>query len=158
MTHRRRAIFAYVCFPFLCVLLCGCMIVASKYEAGEPLREEQLEKIQPGKTTRQEILEMFGPPVAVARKGKVMKIPSPGQRKEGSQEIDSEPFFELFSTTHELTENHIIYYYYYSEETGIGAIVLFTAGAKAKLGVDKLWILVNDETGIVEDYLFREQQ
>ena len=91
------------------------MIVAGSYEVGEPFGEDQIKKIQPGKTTRQEILEMFGPPVAVAKKGKVMKIPSLGQRKEGSEEIDSDTFFELFSTTHELTANHIIYYYYHSD-------------------------------------------
>ncbi len=134
------------------------MIVAGSYEVGEPFGEDQIKKIQPGKTTRQEILEMFGPPVAVARKGKVMKIPPQWLRKEGSQEIDSDTFFELFSTTHELTENHIIYYYYYSEETGMTGMVLFAALGKGELGVDKLWILVNGETGIVEDYLFREQQ
>jgi len=134
------------------------MVVGGKYKGEESFHEDQIKMILPGKTTKQEILLWFGPPLAIARKGKVMKIPSPDVQKTSSYELDSDTFLELFSGKHEITENHIVYYYTYSETKGTGAFILFAGTDSSRLIVDKLWILINRETGIVEDYMFREQE
>jgi len=134
------------------------MVVGGKYKGEESFHEDQIKMILPGKTTKQEILLWFGPPLAIARKGKVMKIPSPDVQKASSYELDSDTFLELFSGKHEVTENHIVYYYTYSETKGTGTVILFAGTESSRLIVNKLWILINRETGIVEDYMFREQE
>jgi len=158
MPLRIRKISVFVVFICAVVLLGGCMVAGRKYKGEECFQKDQIEKILPGKTTKQEILLWFGPPLAIARKGKVIKIPSPDVQKTSSYELHSDTFLELFSGKHEITENHIVYYYTYSEMKGTETVVVFAGTGNSKLVVDKLWILINKETGIVEDYVFREQE
>ena len=142
-------------FAFMLICMSGCMVSGVEYIIDEPLNEARIEEIQRAETTKQEILKWFGPPVAIARQGTTMKIPPPGPTKEGYEEILSETFFELFSAKHEIIEGHIIYYYYYSVIKGSFAGIGLAGNSKQRLVVSKLWILINDTTGIVEDYLMR---
>lgn len=142
----------------LALIASGCYVMGGKYRADEPFTEAQIRKITPGTTTKQDLLDWFGPPVAVARKGAVMKIPVPGLRKEGSHDVQADTFFELFSSKHALTEQHIIYYYYYAEIKGTEVMVFLAGTAYQREVVDKLWLLVDDRTGVVADYIFRKAQ
>lgn len=140
----------------LALISSGC-IFGSRYRTEAPFTETQIRKITPGTTTKQEILDWFGPPIAVARSGEVMKIPAPGPLKEGSQDVQADTFFELFSSKHSLTEQHIIYYYYDSEMKGTEVLVLFFAGiVKARVAENKLWLLIDDRTGMIVDYIFKK--
>jgi hypothetical protein len=136
----------------------GCMVVEGKYTVEEPMNADQIQEIQRGKTTKQEILEWFGPPIAIARKGTIVKVPSPGLRKKGAEEIHSDTFFELFSERNVISEHDIIYYYFYAESKSTAAVCVVGVSDKGRLAVDKLWILINEKTGIVEDYVYREQE
>ena len=144
-------------YALMVMLVSGCVVMGHDAEVGESLRDKDLKKIQLGQTTKQEILEMFGPPLAIARKGKILKLPRAGERKAGSEEIQSEIFFELFSTKYTLNPEHIIYYYFSTEVSGVGGFFLFVGKTSAELNVDKLWILINEKTAVVEDYIFRTQ-
>jgi len=145
-------------YVLLVLLISGCFVMGHDFKVGESLSDKDLEKIQPGRTTKQEVLEMFGPPLGIARRGKVLKVPSAIQGKMGWEEIQSETFFELFSTKHTLTNQHIIYYYFSTEASGIGGIFLFFGKESTDIHVDKLWFLINEQTAIVEDYIFRDQE
>jgi len=141
------------------MLLClsGCMVLVDDHEVGESLSEHELEKIQPGRTTKQEVLEMFGPPLGIARRGEILNVPTANPRKTGLEKIPSETFFELFAQKHSLTSDHIIYYYFSSKTSSIGGIILFAAKGSTDINVAKLWVLINEKTAIVEDYKFRRQ-
>jgi hypothetical protein len=129
----------------------GC-IVMSSYQSGESLQEKQIQQIAPGTTTKQQILDLFGPPVAVARKGSAQMVPS------AYQGIQVDTFFELFSPKHTLTERHIVYYYPAREVKGTSVLVPFAGAANNQVATDRLWILIDDGTGIVADYVFRKAQ
>jgi hypothetical protein len=135
----------------------GCFLVSGKYRLGETITEEMVKKIQPGKTVKQDILEWFGPPIAVARKGAWVKIPRLGTDRTGWDEIQSDSFLELFSSKHALTENHIIYYYHYGEDKATAGMFIFYAHGEGKLWISKLWVLIDETAGIVTDYLFRKE-
>lgn len=105
-----------------------------------PLEEDSVKEIKPWATTKEEILDLFGPPTAIARKGKVMTFPPPGYLKAGFVEVDSETFFVPFSLKFKNTDGHIVYYYYHPTVWG---------------SESRLWLYINETNGIVEDYIFR---
>jgi hypothetical protein len=147
-------------------LLCtwGC-VPAIPFTTGEPIREDRLQTIKPGKTTKQDLLELFGPPGAVVAQHEIAAIPTPQIWKAGpatsfkmmtrEYRFQSDTFFELFTPGRELSEYHRIYYYDYivSSLTGHVFVIAFYESGRTK--TDCLWALVNEKTGIVEDYIFK---
>ncbi|KPJ63568.1 hypothetical protein AMJ44_14270 [candidate division WOR-1 bacterium DG_54_3] len=143
------------------IFLWGCA-PAPPVTTGRPLKDEKIIRIQPGKTTKGDIIEWFGAPMAIAVQGEILKIQTEASWAKGNPrggyyfEIDSDTFFELFSSKHELTEYHRIYYYYRAVSTKSAVILLLYFYESGRTVIDRLWILVNEETGIVEDYVFRK--
>lgn len=135
----------------------GCFFASGEFTADEPLNNAE-SIIKVNKTTKAEILKAFGPPIAIARKGTTITFPSPGPRKEGYKEVASETFFELFSTKHNLTEDYIVYYYHSSTIKESFFFFIIPGSYQKSLIVNKLWILINEKTGVVEDYLLREEK
>lgn len=146
---------------FIIIFLWGC-VPAPLVTTGRPLKDEKIIRIQPGKTTKEDIIEWFGAPMAIAVQGEILKIQAEASWAKNMPrggyyfEIDSDTFFELFSSKHELTEYHRIYYYYRAVSKKGFLILLLYLYDSGKTVIDKLWILVNEETGIVEDYVFRK--
>lgn len=146
---------------------------------------EEVRKIELQKTTKKELIEKIGQPKVIVSKDEVSKLPAERIAAAGRAtsstidspllihekftelpyyKIDSDTFFELFSTDHELTEYHKIYYY-------SDMYVLIRDSPRKDFygrkiwGYDpnswyepesRLWVLVNEKTGIVEDYTFRK--
>ena len=135
----------------------GCFLMTAEYKMGETIEDESAKNIQPGKTVKQDILQWFGPPIAIARKGELVKIPRLGANRTGWDEIQSDTFFELFSSKQPLTQNHIVYYYHSAEETSTAGMLIVYAHGEGKLAVSNLWILIDDKTGVVADFLFRRE-
>lgn len=108
-----------------------------------PLSQAVVDTIKPGVTQKYKILDLFGPPTAIARKNKVMTMPPPGHLKSGFIEVNSETFFEAFLLKHGNTDNHIVYYYYHPS---------------AWDSESRLWVYIDETTGVVDDYLFRAPQ
>ena len=127
---------------------------------------EQVEQIETEKTTKKEIFDKFGPPKAIAAKDEVSTFPAERIAGHGrmtppiydsstpihewktrlpSYRIDSDTLFELFSKDRQFTEYHQIYYY---------------SDRVRRKGVyepeSRLWILINEKTSIVEDYIYRK--
>ena len=155
---KMKIILSHAVFAFMLICMSACVVGKSKHIVGRPFNEAQINGIQQAETTKQEILKWFGPPVAIARQGETMTFPPPGPTKEGYKEVRSETFFELFSAKHAIIESHIIYYYYYPEIKGTFVESLPGGSSKKRLVVSKLWILINNKTGIVEDHLFRKEE
>ena len=105
-----------------------------------PVDINSVNKIKRGLTTKDETLKLFGPPTAIARKGKTMTLPPPGHLKTGYIEVDSDTFFEPFSLKFKNTDKHIVYYYYHPTVWG---------------SESRLWIYINQTNRIVDDYIFR---
>ncbi len=138
--------------------LCGCFVTRERFQADEPLRGERIDGIRRGATTRQEILERFGPPAAVARRGTTMAYPPPGPAKRGRADVQSDAFFELFSTGRALRDAEIVYYYDSSRVKATGVLIIPVVGGgqySHEVVVDRLWLLIDEGTGLVEDYVFR---
>jgi len=147
--------------------LWGCAIMPYKHTSGEPIKEDKTKMIQPGKTTKEEIIQWFGIPSVIAKKGEKMSLPIEmaggmygiGAAGEvGKQEVSSDTFFNLFSSKHKLIENHRIYYFTYTKNKGSTFNMPFFGYSGGRALTDKLLVLINEDTGIVEDYIFRKQE
>ena len=140
----------------LSLLLSGCLIPFSA-SSGTRIETEQLNKIQPGKTTKNEVFEWIGPPMAVLASNEFNPVPMPFMwESRVRSSIQSDTFFELFSSKYQFHEYHRVYYFYYAVSRKTGYIGPFVSVETTKTKFDKLWLLVNEKTGIVEDYKFRK--
>jgi hypothetical protein len=139
----------------------GCIWGSVQYD--RTLEKELIKNIEPGKTTRKNILEWFGPPEILARKDGVVLLPplETGQGK--MRQVDSIVFFKYFLERHPIAEQHVVYYYF-NEWEKIGGVSIPIPGlalaslplTSGNLQSRELWVLVNRKTGRVEDYVFLE--
>ena len=159
----------YLFFALILMSLSGCFLpYPIKEELETPIDKEELKNIERGKTTNLEIIEWLGPPDAIARTGTTMKVPPLGPRKEGSLNVNSQDFLDLFSEKHTITPKHIVYYYETSAFHGTGAVMVVVTPyggsggsgpiSPLRLMESRLWILIDTETGHVVDYIFREER
>ena len=130
--------------------------------SGANLDEQKIAKIRPGKTTRSEVLESFGLPLSIAKKGETLTVSAERAwvgsriRAPGFDPVDADAFYELFSANHKITDRHRVYYYYHAISTKWAAVVIFYVYKSAHTRKDRLWVLINEETGIAEDYAYRK--
>ena len=143
----------------------GC--VWGSVEYGRTLEWEKVDHIESGKTTPRNILDWFGPPEVIAKKGTLVPFPSlkTEESEEGEiREVDSNIFFKYFSKKHPITEQHVVYYYYnegedingFSIPIPIGTFFISVPATFGDLQLSELWVLVNRKKGQVEDYVFLE--
>jgi hypothetical protein len=140
------------------VIASGCMVASGKFQTGESFQEKQIAQVKPGTTTKQQILDWFGPPAAMARQDSAQKIPAAGSEKAGNQDVQVDTFLELFSSKNVLTEHHIVYYYTATEIRSSQVWVIVAGTTDKKVSTDRLWVLIDDRTGTVVDYIFRKAQ
>ena len=131
--------------------LSGCIYVTKT--TGEQLfTKAQAEKIERGKTTKAEVLQWFGPPVAIVRKNEG------GQELKGEEDIRPETFLELFSGKHRISQDHVVYYYRNLGRGGAMIGIVVAGGTQEWKTRERLWILINEKNGIVEDYMLLQDQ
>ncbi len=116
------------------------------------MKTKDINTIEPGKTSKSEILERFGMPQAIAIRGKDLEYLNPNL---WNKKIQGDVFFEFFAQEHKVSYHHRIYHYYQSNRSGHSAFLLFFIGEVYKINAEQLWLLVNERTGIVEDYFYR---
>lgn len=147
------------CVVILALIICptGCGVMRERNLVDEPLERAQVTEIRPGTTTKRDILEWFGPPLVAAKKGATMVFSTSRAPRRGKQELSSDVFFELFSSRHENMEHSIVYYYDSYAETGRGMTCFGYWGSMTiRSRVNRLWVLIDDKTGVVTDYVFRD--
>jgi hypothetical protein len=129
------------------------------------LGKDLVKKIEPGKTTRKNILKWFGPPEALAKKDDMISLPTLKNEGVKMQEVDSMIFFDKFLGKHPISEHHVVYYYL-NEGEDINGFAIPIPGLSfvsvpatfGNLQFSELWVLVNRKTGQVEDYVFLERE
>jgi len=142
----------------------GCIWGSVQYDP--TLDKDVIEKIKPGKTTRQDILKWLGPPEVLAKKDDMISLPILKNGDITIQETDSLIFFEKFLRTHSISEHHAVYYYINEGEDINGFAIPIPLGFTfvnlpatfGNLQFTELWVLVNRKTGQVEDYVFLERE
>ncbi len=150
-----RIIMVWTTWAMLILGLAGCYM-GERYVAGEPFSEQALAGLEQGTMTRQDVLQWFGPPVAVARRGSTMTFPPAGIRNEGWQDIQSDTFFEHFPANAGSDNGRIIYYYRAPRVTMNGAFsILIAGGYTRRILADELWILIDERTGAVKAFVLR---
>jgi hypothetical protein len=159
---KRICQWVFFLFTSLCLLGCPLPVPMGPLRTGEPIKDKQVIMVEPGKTTKKELFEWFGAPMAIAARDEITVIPSVtgslgGSLRRGHYKINSDTFFELFSADHELSEYHRVYYYRYAAAKKTGYFAVFAVYEIGKIMIDNLWVLVNEKTGVVEDYVFRKQ-
>jgi len=154
----RHWAFRAVCL--LALLGAGCA-PAIPQTYGKKVQETQFERIVPGLTTRADILGMFGMPMYIIAMDEAPLI------REGSIWKDStikrlppyrrraETFFEIFRDGNELNERSRLYYYHYTYSSQMGYFMLFYIHEIPRVSFRHLWVLVDEETGMVEDAFFQ---
>jgi hypothetical protein len=138
----------------------GC-ITFFKY-SGTEIKAAQVAKIQPGKTLKRDALKWFGAPITISAPGEIVVIPkasTPDKEYRVPRRptiVESDTFFNLFSSEVELTEYHRVYYFYFSESRELMYFLILAMYDEIDTKFDKLWLLVDERTGIVEKYFFKE--
>jgi len=129
----------------------GCMIGGMRHTGEVLFAKEQVEKIERGVTTKQEVLQWFGPPVALARKGEDGK-------ELRSENLRTDTFIEICAGKHTINQDHVIYYYRNEGRRSVVGVAFLALGEKSWQVRERLWILINERTGVVEDYMLREDE
>lgn len=141
---------------------CGCLIMGRTHVIEEPFAESQVRAIHHGETTKKDILEWFGPPLAIARRGKDMKMPLPEEAGAGSEDVNADSFNKIFPLSSARVREPQLYYYNDSEYhwTEFYLVELFHGGQipippvpDKTLTVKRLWILIDGQSGNVVDHL-----
>lgn len=139
---------------FALTLLTGCGTYSGS-DRHDAFREEQVAKIELNRTTRRQIIEWFGPPADIARKG------TPRDR----DNVAAEDYFGFFASTL-ITGNSVVYRYRNVgnkfSETAAGVPLCPVRGCPGIGGTisrstsnerNDLWILFDERTGLVQDYI-----
>lgn len=140
----------------------GCVWGSVQYD--RTLVKEKINKIEPGKTTRKNILELFGPPKILVKKNSMVLLPPLKNDQEKMRKVDSQAFFKYFSGKHSISEHHVVYLYFneaedingFSLPIPIATFYITLPATFGNLQFKELWILVNRSTEQVEDYVFLE--
>lgn len=139
----------------------GCLIfpeATPDYGIKDP--DKLVVSVEPGKTTKRELLKRFGPPVTIAAQDEMTVIPLvydvPPLRPGNTYAIRSDTWFELFSADRDLTEYHRVYYYYALSRSRVLMFFWLFDYRGSSTETDRLWFLVDERTGTVEDYAFKE--
>ena len=141
-------------------LLPGCLNLF-KY-SGTEIKENRVAQILPGKTLKRDALEWFGTPMTISARDELVVVPKasiPDKEYRVPRRptiVNSETFFDLFSSDVEFTKYHRVYYFYFSENRNLMFFLFLAKYDEINTRFDKLWLLVDERTGIVEDYFFKE--
>ncbi len=154
---RKKITINFVVGFFILICFAGCTI-SKQYLSDEPIDKKEAERIRPGETSVREALTLLGPPIAIARHGHNMVFPP--RATNAALFLDADSFLELFSSNRVLREEEVVYYYKASREKLSAFFVFFLVinggGYTEQTEVQQLWLLVNEKTGIIEDYRYQD--
>ncbi len=136
------------------VLCLGCIT------SGTMLSEERISTIVPGKSTKGALLDMLGVPAAIAARDETITLSSYAiigkpLSEQYTYQLRAETFFALLPPVDEYSR---IYYYYYAASLTYPVWYILYFGENGMTRADRLWLLINEKTGIVEDYAFKQYE
>jgi len=144
------------------LLLSGCLILpaGTRAQTGSLLPEERLATLRAG-TSRREVLDWFGPPLAVVRRGAgVVRVPEVSLRTSGVEEVAAARFFERFADQ-AASPDDVVYFYRAHQLVTIGSGVVLILGNKGDIigssrdehRDQRLWVLLDGARGVVRAHL-----
>ena len=143
-------------------ILAACLVmsIASCAHVGRPIPDKQVQSIIPGKTTKSDLIEMLGSPSEMVTRDGTIDIPTIIAASHSNPypyyTVRGDTFFTLFP---EANDSDRVYYYHYSVKWDYPPVFLLLYYAEfGKTKSDRLWVLVNEKTGIVQDYAFRQYE
>jgi hypothetical protein len=141
-------------------ILAACLVisVAGCAHVGHPIQDKQVKSIIPGKTTKNELIDLLGSPLDVVSRDGTINIPTimvaSHSNPYPSYAVRGDTFFTLFPKA---SDSDTIYYYHYSVKWDYPPVFLLLYFAEfGKTKTDRLWVLVNEKTEIVEDYAYKK--
>jgi hypothetical protein len=141
---------------FISMLLCGtgCATMVTK----QVFPIERVKDIRPGATTKQEVLDWFGPPGVVVKKGEGVRIFSViGDGREPG-ELSFDDILGFFPAKHDENHHFVVFRYQYWKSEVPWVAASFVHLAEEQVTVSSLWVLINEDTGIVEDSVLLTQE
>ncbi len=141
-------------------------LISATYVAEEPFTDDQVKAIRHGVTTKQDILAWFGPPLAIARPGSVVKVPRPVIHQAGSDDVPSDDLFRRFVPGTAFDADTVVYYYHCLTAKQLVEFPIpmsFELSAASPYGeyavsAKMLWILIDQRTGIVVDHRLEQAE
>jgi hypothetical protein len=146
-----------LCIFVTILFLAGCVrFLGQSIKQGTPIKEDMVKMIQPGKTTKEDIIQWFGIPNVIQKQGEETASP---KQVDMVQPFVSPvfPSFDFFSSKHKITEDHRIYAYFFTKTEGTMTDILIFSKQYMTTLTDTLLVLVNEKIGIAEDYIFRKE-
>lgn len=155
-----RAVASFALLAAAAAALQGCICFPSSTRAttGALLPEDRVAALRPGATTAAEVLDWFGPPLAVARGPEgTIQVPEVVYRRSGAAELEAAALFAKFGAG-AAAPGDLVYYYRLHQVVTRGSGVILVVGNKGDLvGTsrnedrdERLWLLVDGGTGLVK--------
>lgn len=140
-------------------LASGCWVVGTSLRAGGLLPEERVKAVVPGMAA-QDVVDLLGPPTAVARPGATLQIPLFPGRKAGSREVAADSLYARFPSRPPIGPRDVIYLYEAWDFTRPGSYLAIynssyigaTTGTD-QVRVERLLLLIDGEQRVVRDRL-----
>jgi hypothetical protein len=132
---------------------------------GKPIPFEQVQYLSPEQTTRSELLDKFGAPMSIVGRKDTIVLPTPSIRgyfdpahfPDAIYELRGDTFFTLFPEVKNDNYNDKVYYYYSAVSQKLPIPLFVYWGYSGSTQIDQLWVLVNESTGMVENFAYRQQ-
>jgi hypothetical protein len=151
----------------LVLLASGCILPAlGTHRSGRPVGDGDASWIVGRRTTKAELFDRLGPPMAIAARGEYVEVPAATVHHldEMSHRViwfggdswsqQGDAWLELFAARRPLRDSHRVYYWYATSESGV-SFFLLVGVATRHASLEELWVLVDEETGIAEDAVYR---
>jgi hypothetical protein len=149
------------------VLGTGCILpVLDAKRCGRPIEDGDAARVLKGKTAKADLLDALGPPMAIAGRGEWVEVPAATVHHVdemthrlvwfggGSWTQQGDAWLAPFAARRALRDSHRVYYWYSTSESGV-ALFLLVGYSGRRTNLDELWVLVDEETGLAEDAVFR---
>ena len=142
-------------YVFVALLIIAILVLQGCYITGRPLPDDQVRTLVTGTATKQDLFRLFGAPEAIVGRGEVMTTTSPSYQYRFMRmeyRSSTEPLFLLFPGA---SDSHKIYFYRYTLFYGYPIFLILYMGENWHTETDRFWALVDERTGIIEDYAFK---
>lgn len=150
--HTPTAISGLIALLALAAMLtAGCVGVWGS-RTGRAIKRSTVAKIEPGCTSREQVLERFGVPDAIVEPGRSVPF-----MRGGHGNIVTQPF-SLFSSAHSITRDHRVYFYVTTKLVAAWAGVPHLCAQTGTSKTDQLFVLINERTALVEDYVYKPHE
>src|SRR5262245_20874629 len=124
----------------------GCFYARRSVNGPERVDAARAARIVPGTTSRAAVLEDLGPPDTVVRHG----APAADQAAGAAA-------LEVFTARGQQVAGRCVYVYSADARTSSEGLLLLMVSQSTTTSTRRLWVLVDDATGLVADCVYREE-